>query len=191
MRPLLALLPLLLLAACEPGARAAVLPVDSMRPAAAALAEFRHDVPEVHALAGGAPSRDALIHAFVGALEQGDTAAVRGLLVDRAEFAWLVYPTSAQAAPPYELPPDVLWNTLDPQSRAGIQHLFRAAAGRDHGFLDYACPAEPVVEGANRIWGPCTMRFQGDAGPYRVRLTGPILERDGVFKFVSYTNELD
>jgi hypothetical protein len=55
---------------------------------------------------------------------------------------------------------------------------------------DLQCPPEPLVEGPNRIWERCTVRVDSAGGEtIEMRLFGSILERDGVFKFVSYTND--
>ncbi|HXO86405.1 MAG TPA: hypothetical protein VN803_12870, partial [Gemmatimonadales bacterium] len=71
--------------------------VDSAVSREAELARFRDGLTEPAALAGGAASRDALVRAFVRALQARDTIALAGLLLTRAEFAYLYYPTNPEA----------------------------------------------------------------------------------------------
>ena len=109
------LLCLIFLAACDrPGptpAAAATPPAATYTPdstRAAQLAEFRAGLPEVTTLAGGAPSREALVTGLLAALAARDTATLHRLVLSRAEFAWLYYPTTQHALPPYYLDPATL-----------------------------------------------------------------------------------
>ena len=165
---------------------------DSLLSRDLALGHFRAGLAPVESLAPVAETRDEIVARFMRAVETSDTAALGGLLVSRAEFAWLFYPTSPQGLPPYDVAPDLMWDLLSRQTDRGIGYLLRTIGGRATGFVDYACPAQPSVEGANRLWGGCTIRRVRSPGDtVAARLTGPILERDGRFKFVSYTNDVD
>ncbi len=85
-----------------------------------------------------------------------------------------------------------MWDLLSRQSDRGALRLLRIAGGRPLGYAGYACQDQPAVEGPNRIWGPCRIRYRTASGdPVAARLTGPILERGGRFKFVSLTNDID
>jgi len=166
--------------------------VDSALPLAEALRRFRQDLPEVTALQGGATTRDALVERFVHALEARDTAVLAALVLTRAEFAWLYYPTSRTATPPYELPPELAWLQLDLRGQRGIAAALETFGGRRLAYRGYVCPPRPVAEGRNRLWAPCLVRLvRPDGREERLRLFGTILERDGVWKFVSYSNRLD
>lgn len=165
---------------------------DVTRPRAEQLVQFRAGLPEATVLAGGTASRDELVERWVAAVAAADTTTVQRLLLDRAEFAWLFYPTSAQALPPYDLPPGLLWDMLSRQSNGGMEYVFRRWNDREPRLESYDCGTEPVAEGDNLIHGPCVMRIVVDGGDtVAARLTGPIIERAGMFKFVSYTNDLD
>ncbi|HXG43556.1 MAG TPA: hypothetical protein VNJ71_02245 [Gemmatimonadales bacterium] len=166
--------------------------VDSALPPAEALRRFRREIPEVAALQGGATTRDGLVERFVHALEARDTVVLAALVLTRAEFAWLYYPTSRMARPPYELPPDLAWFQLDLRGQRGIAAALEAFGGRRLAYRGYDCPQKPVVEGRNRLWAPCLVRLAGPGGrEERLRLFGAILERGGVWKFVNYSNRLD
>lgn len=166
--------------------------VDSTRSRESALAEFRRPLPEVVRLSGGARSRDQLVHGFVEALKRRDTAALRQSILTKAEFAWLYYPTAREANPPYSLSPDLMWFTHEGHSEQGIKVALEERGGRPLGYLRYHCAPGPRIEGENRLWGFCVItRALPSGGTTDEQLFGLIVERDGVFKFVSYANQLD
>lgn len=158
----------------------------------AALERFRRGLAPVESLAPVVLQRDSLVQRFVRAVEAADTAALGALLLTPAEFAWLYYPTSPQGLPPYDLTPDLMWDLLSRQSDRAVLRLLRVAGGRSLGYVGYSCPAEPLVEGDNRIWGPCAItRVRSPGDTVTSRMTGPILERGGRFKFISLTSDDD
>jgi hypothetical protein len=160
--------------------------VDSARPRAVELAEFRAGLPEVRGLEGGATSREALVRSLVRALERSDTAALASLLLSRAEYAWLYYPTTPQSLPPYDLSPALLWFTLSRRSDQDLAVALQTFGDSAIGYRGHSCAATPRREGENLIWGYCIVRVRAGA----VRLFGLIIERGGRFKFVSYANKL-
>jgi hypothetical protein len=165
--------------------------VDSVVPREVALARFREGLQPVGALTGGAPDRDELVRRFLGALEQRDTAVIRSLVMTKAEFAWLYYPTNPQGLPPYDLAPDLYWFMLEGRSRQGISAALETRAGRPLRVVGYACDPVPSREGENTVYGPCTVRrVQAPGDTVTERLFGPVIERAGVWKFVSYANKL-
>jgi hypothetical protein len=180
-------------AACgtEAGARHAETVVDSIVPRDVALARFRSGSPVLAALSGGASSRDALVRAFVGALTTGDTATLRGLALSREEFGWLYYPTTPQSLPPYDLAPGLMWSMLELHSGRGLRRALGAYAGRSAAYVGHACDPQSSREGGNVVYGPCTVQLALGNDTVKQRLFGLIIERDGRFKFVSYTNTLD
>jgi hypothetical protein len=165
--------------------------VDSVVPREVALQRFRVELDSVGGLAGGATSRDELVRRFIRALETSDTVALRALVMTKAEFAWIYYPTNPQGQPPYDLAPDLLWFMLESRSRQGIAAALEARAGMPLGFVGYDCDATVSREGENAVYGPCLVRRVRAPGDTVVeRLFGPIIARGGTFKFVSYANKL-
>ncbi|HEX3159051.1 MAG TPA: hypothetical protein VHQ45_11070 [Gemmatimonadaceae bacterium] len=156
-----------------------------------ALENFRRDLPVVTALTGGATSRDELVAGFVRAVETSDTTALRGLVLTRAEFAHLYYPSSQYVAAPYRLDPGLLWFFTQQNSEKGIVRVLRRYGGRPMGMESYACPGAPERRGQNTLWGDCTVRFRPTAtdSTLELRLFGSILERGGRYKFVGYSND--
>jgi hypothetical protein len=166
--------------------------VDSVVPRDEALRRFRHGLDEPGGLDGAAAtSRDALVRAFVRAVEAGDTAAALALTLTRAEFGWLYYPTTPQGLPPYDLSPSLLWFLTRGGTDKGLRRLLDERGGRPLGYAGYRCDPAPSREGANTVWGPCVVRrVQAPGDTVEERLFGLILERDRRFKFVSLANKL-
>lgn len=139
----------------------------------------------------GERSRAALVRRFIAAVEQRDTAVLRGLVMSRSEFAYLVYPESRYTRPPYRQNPALLWFLIEEGSAKGLSRAIRRVGGRPLGYVSHSCAPAAEIEGPSRMWTGCTVRrvlAPGDTVDQR--LFGSILERDGRFKFVSYANEL-
>jgi hypothetical protein len=164
--------------------------VDSIFPMEVMLARLRAELPEPARLEHGAHTRDALVDRIVTALQAHDTAALEAVAVDRAEFAWLYFPTSPTSRPPYELPPALAWFRIQEGNRKGLLRALRDLGGAPLDLLEYECPTEPRIEGANRIWVGCTVRLARAQGePVSMRLFESILERDGRFAVLSFAND--
>ncbi|MEX2230422.1 MAG: hypothetical protein WEB13_12385 [Dehalococcoidia bacterium] len=165
--------------------------VDSILPIEEHLRRFRLDLgAEPAALSGGARSRDALVARFARALTERDTAAFADMLLTGAEFGWLYYPHTRFTAPPYRLAPELLWMQIQNGSSRGFGRLLDRLGGTTADAGTYRCAPEPIVEGPNTLWEGCVLTAAAPgAEPKEIRLFGSILERDGVFKFVSYTND--
>jgi len=164
--------------------------VDSAPSAETLLARFRTGLAEPEAFTGGASSRDALVAAFVRAVEQRDTVAFGDLALTREEFAWLYYPLIPEAAPPYELEPTLMWFMVKTNSGRGLRTLLEERGGQPLGFLDYRCDGERR-HGPLTVWGPCAVRrLHAPRDTVTEILFGPIVERNGRWKFVSYANKL-
>lgn len=165
--------------------------VDSAIPIEVALTRFRANTPPTRVLAGGAGSRDALVARFVRAVERRDSAALGRMQLSRAEFAYLVYPSSPFTRPPFRQQPEVAWLLQRTAGDAGLGALYRALGGRPLGFDGYRCAPTPAAEGENRLWRGCRVRYRNaDGSPVEGSLFGVIVERAGQFKFVNYANDL-
>ena len=111
-----------------PDAQAAV-PVDSIRPPSEALSLFRDGLPIADSLSGGAPSRDSLVARFVRAVQASDTAAVRAMVLSRAEYAYLYFPSLQRMNPGTNLQPEVMWLLHGQESLKGITRVMRRLGG--------------------------------------------------------------
>ncbi len=166
--------------------------VDSALPIGTLLARFRATVADSPTtLAGGEVSAERLAREFLRAISSNDTASVRRLVVNRAEFAWLYYPETKFTKPPYELGPDLLWLQMNEASEKGIVRVLRRYGGAPMRFEALSCPDSVSIEGPNRITTGCRLRFAAsDSAARTLQLFGSLMERDGRWKFVSYANEL-
>jgi hypothetical protein len=163
--------------------------VDSILPLNESIRRFRVGLTAVTTLSGGAESRAALVRAFVRAVERSDTATIRRLVMDRAEFAYLYYPSSPLAAPPYSQPPGLLWLQFQLNSEKGIVRVLRRYGEHAVPYASHRCPAARARQGENLLWEGCTLRLAVDGDTVEKRLFGTIVERGGRFKFVSYAND--
>ena len=172
------------------GRAEAAVHVDSIVPRDVELARFRAGLTEPAALTGGAPSREALVRRFMTALEHRDTSTLGGLLLTRAEFAYLYYPTNPEAKPPYDLSPGLMWFMMDGRSRQGLAHALEDRGGQALHYLGHSCTSRSL-QGENTVWAGCVVRRrQGTRDVVTELLFGPIVQRDGRYKFVSYSNKL-
>jgi len=164
--------------------------IDSILPMDEQFRRFREGLTEASGLTGGAASRDELVASFVRAVEQRDTAALRELLMSRAEFAWLYAPQHEYARPPYEMSPGLFWFQLQQQSEKGIGRVLQRLGGRPLQYTGYRCdPAAAVAVGAGTAYGNCVVAFtRPEIGADTMALFRSIFELDGRFKFISYAN---
>ena len=154
------------------------------------LRDFRAALRHPGRLTGGAASPDDLARRWVSAVEQHDSAAFRSLLLTRAEFAFLYYPSSPLGRPPYDLSPQLMWFQLIGNSEQGLRDALEAFGGKRVGYLGVRCAA-PEPQGENRFHGDCVVRRRRQDGSIiEQRLFGAMLEREGRFKFVSFANRL-
>jgi hypothetical protein len=114
--------------------------------------------------------------------------ALKRLVLTRAEFGYLYYPESPYPEPPYQLAPELLWYMMEQNSAKGLERgLQRVGAGTE--YQAHMCPGPPRQEGRNRVHGPCTVQLRRPDGRVQdLRLVNAVVERDAVFKLVSFDN---
>ncbi|MBX3148192.1 MAG: hypothetical protein KF785_15620 [Gemmatimonadales bacterium] len=164
--------------------------IDSAVPIEIAVSRFRETIPEPAPVdLDGASSRDALVAGFLDALEQNDIPALNRLLISRAEFAYLYFPSSIYMNRPYQQDPSLVWFMMVNNSERGLRRVLTRDGGRPLGIRGYRCPEEPLIEGENRIWRDCVLLGTRDGAPIERRLFGAIIERNQRAKFLTYTSE--
>lgn len=157
------------------------------------IEQFQARHAPVAAFGADAPrTRDELIERFAMALRDSSVAALRQLTLSKAEFAYLYFPASRFARPPYAQPPAVNWLLIEQNGLKGETRLLRHYGGAATDIVDHTCEADPVVEGRNIVWSHCRLALRQEDGTVLedVRLFGSIVERDGRFRFVSLANKL-
>jgi hypothetical protein len=161
--------------------------VDSIFPIEEEIRRFNEGLERPAALEGGATSRSELVRLFAAALRRSDTAALRQLLISRAEFGHFVFPESPFTRAPYKTKPIVIWTQLLGESGSGLERLLKNVAGDSSRISQLLCDEPPGQQGANRYWRNCTVSLQSpNTSARRMHLFGHIMERGGLFKFVSY-----
>lgn len=161
--------------------------VDSIHPPEEALRRFREGIDTVRQL-DGPPGQRQLIEAFRRAAMRSDTAALRALALNRAEFAYLVYPESRLSRPPWRQPPEIAWRLLSQASEGGLRKLLERVPAMT--LLDGMCPDSVQVEGRMRTIRGCTIRVQTPDNVRDVRLFGRIVELGGRWKIVGFDGDL-
>lgn len=164
--------------------------VDSIFPADEEIRRFNEGVPRPAGLTGGAPTPRELVRLFAAALQRHDTAALRAMHITRAEFGHFVFPESPHVRPPYKTKPLVIWMQVVSESQRGMARLLERVAGSAARISQPRCDSKPTQEGANRYWRNCTVLLtEKGTKARRMQLFGPLLERDGSIKFLSYATD--
>ncbi|MEO7522176.1 MAG: hypothetical protein ABIW79_10195 [Gemmatimonas sp.] len=165
--------------------------VDSILPVDESLRRFRATIPEhPDTLRGASASLNALLSRLASAVSQRDSAALNAMVFDRAEFAWLYYSESAMSRPPYEAPPGLLWTGILASSDEGVKQLLSRFGGKPLRLHGVSC-SPPRAEGGNTVHERCEVRASvAGKSIGAIRLFGTVIERDGRFKFLGYTNAL-
>jgi hypothetical protein len=182
-------------AAAAPAIADVATPADSTSRLAVAelLAAFRTGVDSVGTLADAPDDRRTLAEAYVQALATRDTTGIVRHLVSRAEYAWLFFPDSPFARPPYEAPPEIVWMMLRDASERGVQKALATYGGHPATFHALNCdPQRRYTRGRVTLWQYCRVELTGGEPATRreLELFGGILEIDGRVKFLSLGNEL-
>lgn len=163
--------------------------VDSILPIEEHLRRFRASLAPVESLGGGVDSRDALVAAMVRAIAGGDSLALQGLLLTKAEYAWLYYPAHIYAATPYELDPATFWMMIGANGEKGLKRLLQHRAGQELSLRGYQCEASSAVHPPAREWNRCSLRLVVGGEERTEQLFGSIVELGGRYKVVSYANQ--
>jgi hypothetical protein len=166
--------------------------VDSVLPVEEELRRFRAAIggPTATALEHGSNTRDALVRRMVSAVAAQDTASLRDMALTAREFADLVYPSSPYTHPPYRQAPGLVWMQTVTPSVSGFKRLMARRGGVRFTYVGHRCKPAAEQQGKNKLWLDCMLRL---VSPERDTTTqrwfGQIIERDGRFKIVSYSNQ--
>lgn len=166
--------------------------VDSILPIEEELRRFRAALPGDSAtrFAGGSKSREALARRFVRALVANDTADLQAMAVHGREFADLYYPESPYTRAPYRQSPALAWSLIQNPSTSGLTRLVRRLGGKQMTYVSHNCDPKVLHEGRNTRYAGCLITVVDAEGKtVTKRYFGSIVERDGQYKFMSYTNQ--
>jgi hypothetical protein len=164
--------------------------VDSIFPPEEALRRFQTEaggVP-VASLTDGEPSVDALLRRYWRTLVRGDSLGLSPIVLNKAEFAYLYFPESDE--PGNGMQPHVSWLLLSNNGGRGLARALERARGADSTVVGTVCSRDARVLGQNRFHGPCGIVRRGRTVTDTLWLTSHIIERNGTFKLMSFSNEL-
>jgi hypothetical protein len=163
--------------------------VDSIFPMPEMIRRFQQEAgPAVDRLAGGAPSMDSLLRTYWALLVHQDTLAMTPLVVSKAEFAHLYFPPSREATS--GVPPAVSWLLLSNNGGRGLTRALRDAAGSAAAPLATTCQPLVLEAGDARITGPCAVIRRRGTTRDTVWFVQHVIEHRGIFKLMSFANEL-
>ena len=154
-----------------------------------ALTLFRAGLEPASELTDASPSIDSLLQRFARMLEERDTAAMRSMVMNRREYAFLYYPTSPYTKAPTIQEPGLNWFLHLQNSQKGATRLLERYGGRPL-QLTNSCTGPARVEGENLLWDDCVQRLVQGTETTVLRMFGGIYERGGRFKIFSYSNDL-
>jgi hypothetical protein len=164
--------------------------VDSILPIAEHVQRFRAGMTPVDTLRHASASIAALVTRLTTALATRDTADLNAMVLDRAEFAYLVYPASPMSKPPYEAPPELLWGQIIASSDEGAKQLLSRLGGAAVTAHDLHCPTIPDTA-AVRLYERCTVRFSAPGrAPLKGNLFGSIVAQGHRYKFLGLANRI-
>jgi hypothetical protein len=163
--------------------------IDSIFPPEEMLRRFQSEsgVP-VTALSGGERSLEALLERYWSLLVAGDTLAMTPLVASQREFAYLYFPESRELTD--GVPPAISWLMLSSNGGRGLTRALREAAAGEPASSGTVCRPLELPAGQSRIIGPCgVLRTKGGQRD-TLWFVKHVIERDGVFKLMSFSNDL-
>jgi len=166
--------------------------VDSIFPVEEELRRFRAQLggDSATALANASESREALVRRFVRAVAANDTNDLKAMAFRSREFADLYYPESPYSRPPYHQPPALAWSLIQNPSTSGLTRLIHNLGGKPITYVSHKCDPKVLHAGRNTRYAGCLITVvEGNGAPVTRRYFGSIIQRDGKYKFLSYTNQ--
>lgn len=161
--------------------------IDSIHPPEELLRRFRVGLEPVTAL-DGPGSRAELFQRFDSAVTRRDSVALDALVINRAEFGWLIFPESKLSRPPYRQPPEIAWLHLRLPTESGLRRLL--ARGQGMVLMGHTCPDTTSQEGRMRVTTGCTSRVRYEGSVRNMQLYGRVVELGGRWKFIGLDGDL-
>jgi len=154
----------------------------SADPAAAAAAK-----PQ---LSGGAKSIDALLDAFLKALQAKDEQALTQLRVDHREYREVIIPgTVKPGQPPRNVPEETaefFWSMINQKSLDVGYALMKNFGGHQYTRKEVTYSKGTREFGWYKAHGDVRLQLEDEHGAMRELHTGAIAEVDGRYKFIGF-----
>jgi hypothetical protein len=155
-----------------------------------ALTLFRVGLDPIAELENAELSMDRAVRRLWEAVQRSDTAALRTIVMNRREFAYLYYPTSPFTRAPSKQEPGLVWFLHLQNSEKGVSRLLARYGGKPLPVVRSECRPPARREGANVIWDDCVQRLVSGTDTVVMRLFGGVYERNGRFKIFSFSNDM-
>jgi hypothetical protein len=163
--------------------------VDSIFPMDEMIRRFQAESgPAVTVLSGGEASMDALLRRYWALLVAGDTVSMTPIVASQREFAYLYFPESREVTD--GVPPAISWLMLASNSGRGLTRALRDASQGDPTLRGTLCQPLELTAGRARIIGPCGVLRTRNGQPDTLWFVKHVIARDGIFKLMSFANEL-
>ena len=163
--------------------------IDSALPIAEHLRRFRVGLDSTDRLRGGSPTPERLAARFLDAVARRDTLDLARMVLSRAEFGWVYYPSHIYHDPPYELDPNSFWTLVQGNSAKGLIRVLRRYGGTKLRYGALRCGSSRNVNPPLLEAERCSLRFTSNGTAEARRMFGSIVGNGRTFKFVSYANE--
>ena len=139
------------------------------------------------ALPNAHESPEALSRAVLGAIEAGDTDALRSLALNKEEFTEHVWPELPAARPGRNLSPSFVWGDLSQKSNIMLRGTLSAHGGKEYTLVRILFLGETTQYDSYRVHRESELTVKAADGiEKQLRVFGSVLEKGGRYKVFSY-----
>ena len=124
---------------------------------------------------------------MLGAVEQRDTTALRGLALSEEEFREHVWPELPAARPERNLPFSYVWGDLRQKSDESLGQTLARHGGRRYTLISVRNTGETTRYQSYTVSRETVLMVRDETGvPAELRLFGSTIQKDGAWKVFSY-----
>ena len=124
---------------------------------------------------------------MLSAVEQRDTAGLRGLALSEEEFREHVWPELPAARPERNLPFSYVWGDLRQKSDESLGRMLASHGGRKYVLISVRNTGETTRYPSYTVSRETALMVRDETGAQmELRLFGSIIQKDGGWKVFSY-----
>ena len=124
---------------------------------------------------------------MLGAVEQRDTTALRGLALSEAEFREHVWPELPAARPERSLPFSYVWGDLRQKSDESLGQTLARHGGRTYALVSVRNTGQTTRYPSYSVFRETVLQVRdGTGAAMDLRLFGSTIQKDGGWKVFSY-----
>ncbi|MBM4267485.1 MAG: hypothetical protein FJ144_12875 [Deltaproteobacteria bacterium] len=144
-------------------------------------------------LSGGAPTLDELVGRFATALSENDRAALEALRVTQAEYRDLIVPGNVKPGEPPQIvgaeASEYFFGVMNTKSAYYRDALLKSYAGKKLSIREVRFEKGVQQYAGHRAHKRLLLTVVDETGATHEIRTGSIVERDGVFKLMSFIRD--